>query len=112
MRALPILAVVLAALMPCAAMAISPPPAETEDTATPMPAWEQLTQEQRDAVLAPLRARWNDNPETRGRMYGHAQRCQAIPSDPRATAHRRKQRWRHMRAAEHNGKHFARESYS
>src|SRR3546814_17761305 len=35
MRALPILAVVLAALMPCAAMAISPPPAQPAATATP-----------------------------------------------------------------------------
>src|SRR3546814_14540784 len=94
MRALPILAVVLAALMPCAAMAISPPPAEPEDTATPMPAWEQLTQAPRDAVLAPLRARWTDNPEKRGRMHRHAPRwpdltpAQPAPANPRSKPRR------------------------
>src|SRR3546814_1424031 len=96
MRALPILAVVLAALMPCAAMAVSPPPAEAEDTATPMPASEQLTQAQRDAVIAPLRARWNDNPEKRGRMYRHAQRWQDMTPEQRERAHRGLKRWRHM----------------
>src|SRR3546814_5517741 len=96
MRALPILAVVLAALMPCAAMAVSPPPAEAEDTATPMPAWEQLTQAQRDAVIAPLRARWNDNPEKRGRMYRHAQRWQDMTPEQRERAPRGLKRWRHM----------------
>src|SRR3546814_10408043 len=96
MRALPILAVVLAALMPCAAMAVSPPPAEPEDAATPMPAWEQLTQAQRDAVIAPLRARWNDNPEKRGRMYRTAQRWQGMTPEQRERAHRGMKRRRNM----------------
>lgn len=96
MRALSILAVVLAALLPCAAMAASPPPAEAEDTATPMPAWEQLTQAQRDALIAPLRARWNDNPERRSRMYEHAQRWQGMTPEQRKRAHRGMKRWKHM----------------
>src|SRR3546814_10685904 len=96
MRAPPILAVGLAAPLPCAAMASSPPPAEPEDTATPMPAGEQRTQAQRDAVIAPLRARWNDNPEKRGRMYRHAQRWQDMTPEQRERAHRGMKRWRHM----------------
>jgi len=96
MRPLPILALVLAALMPCAAMATSPPPAETEETDAAMPAWEQLTQAQRDAIIAPLRARWNDNPEKRGRMYKHAQRWQDMTPEQRERAHRGMKRWKHM----------------
>src|SRR3546814_7232679 len=63
---------------------------------TPMPAWEQLTQAQRDAVIAPLRARLNDNPEKRGRRYRHAQRWQDMTPEQRERAHRGMKRWRHM----------------
>ena len=42
----------------------SPPPA-----AEPvLPAWDQLSPEQRDALVAPLRERWNDSPQERARM--------------------------------------------
>ena len=41
----------------------SPPPA-----AEPvLPAWDQLSPEQRDALVAPLRERWNDSPQERAR---------------------------------------------
>ena len=96
MRALPILAVVLAALLPCAAMAASPPTAGQEAASTSMPAWDQLTQAQRDALIAPLRARWNDNPDRRGRMYEHARRWQDMTPEQRERAHRGMKRWRHM----------------
>jgi len=97
MRAPPILlALAVATLMPCAAMAVSPPPAGTDAASTPMPAWEQLTQAQRDALIAPLRARWNDNPERRARMYEHAQRWQDMTPEQRKRAHRGMKRWKHM----------------
>ncbi|MFC3715031.1 DUF3106 domain-containing protein [Luteimonas soli] len=96
MRAFPILALALAALMSCPVMAASPPPAETEDAAAPLPAWEQLTQAQRDALIAPLRTRWNDNPDQRARMYEHAQRWQDMTPEQRKRAHRGMKRWKHM----------------
>ena len=96
MRAFPTLALVLAAMVSCAAMAAPPPAAGTQDAASPMPAWEQLTQAQRDSLIAPMRARWNDNPEKRGRMYRHAQRWQDMTPEQRERAHRGMKRWKHM----------------
>src|SRR5690606_13492432 len=37
-------------------------PAGQNGKDTPMPAWEQLSAEQRDLLVAPLRERWNANP--------------------------------------------------
>jgi hypothetical protein len=86
--------VLLALLLPCSALAS--PPQVAADQATPMPAWEQLTQAQRDALIAPMRARWNDNPEKRTRMYEHARRWQDMTPEQRERAHRGMKRWRHM----------------
>jgi Protein of unknown function (DUF3106) len=96
MRALPILVLAMAVLMSCAAQGASPPPADAEGTATPMPAWEQLTQAQRDVLIAPLRARWNDSPGRRARMYEHARRWQNMTPEQRERAHRGMKRWKHM----------------
>lgn len=53
----------------------SPPPA-----AEPvLPAWDQLSPEQRDALVAPLRERWNDSPQERARMLEHARRWKSLP---------------------------------
>ena len=41
----------------------SPPPAAEPA----LPAWDQLSPEQRDALVAPLRERWNDSPQERPR---------------------------------------------
>ncbi|WP_027080684.1 DUF3106 domain-containing protein [Luteimonas mephitis] len=84
----------LALLLPCSALAS--PPQAGEDDARPMPAWEQLTQSQRDTLIAPMRARWNDNPEKRARMYEHARRWQDMTPEQRERAHRGMKRWRHM----------------
>ena len=48
------------------AFAQSPPPA-------PLPAWEQLTPQQREALIAPLRDRWHRKPEDRPHMMERAQ---------------------------------------
>ncbi|QLQ26936.1 MAG: DUF3106 domain-containing protein [Pseudoxanthomonas sp.] len=57
----------------------SPPPA-------PLPAWEKLTPQQREALIAPLRDRWNREPEDRPRMMERAQRWQALSPEQRAQA--------------------------
>lgn len=95
MRVLPILALALSALIPCATMA-SPPSAGAQDDATPMPAWDELTEAQRDALIAPLRARWDDNPDRRARMYEYAQRWHDMTPEQRKRARRGMKRWKHM----------------
>ena len=92
MRIFPLLA--LSLLLPCCALAAPPRPAAAD--ATPMPAWEQLTQAQRDALIAPVRTRWNDNPGQRARMYEHAQRWQRMTPEQRERAHSGMRRWSHM----------------
>lgn len=94
MRASPLLALALAALLPCAALASPPRPAG--DAPADLPAWEQLTPEQRETLIAPLRARWNDNPGHRARMYEHATRWQHMTPEQRERAHRGMKRWKRM----------------
>jgi len=56
------------------------PPAE-------LPAWDHLTPEQRDALSAPLRERWNQGAyEQRLRWLQHAKRWQQLTPQERATA--------------------------
>jgi len=96
MRTFPILALALAALLPCATMASPPPQRPAPDTATPLPVWDQLTPEQRETLIAPLRTRWDDDPGRRARMYEHAQRWQHMTPEQRERAHRGMKRWKHM----------------
>lgn len=83
-----LLAVALA--LPAAAA----PPATAGDA--PLPAWEQLSDAQREALVAPLRQRWNDHPEKRARMLSHAERWQQMGPEQRERARRGADRWRQM----------------
>ena len=67
-----------------------------QDAALPMPAWEQLSAEQRELLVAPLRERWNANPTERSRIYRHAERWQAMTPDERKHARRGLSHWEHM----------------
>ncbi len=84
----------LALLLPCCAIAASPP--ATRAPAATMPSWEQLTPAQQALLLAPVRERWDESPDERTRMYEHAQRWQSMTPDQRASAHRGMRRWHHM----------------
>jgi len=53
---------------------------------TPLPAWDKLTPQQREALIAPVRDRWNREPEDRGRMLERAERWQAMTPEQRAQA--------------------------
>lgn len=78
------------ALWPALAFAQAPPvPAQP-------PEWDQLTPAQRDALVAPLRERWNANPGERTRMLERAQRWKAMPAEKRDRARHGMQRWEHM----------------
>lgn len=99
MRVLPTLAlataIALVALQPRSAPA-SPPTPAPEAPATPLPAWDQLSPAQRELLVAPVRERWNDNPDARARMYEHARRWQSMTPEQRQRARHGMQRWRHM----------------
>ena len=83
------LAIVLA-LSPFAAIAQSSAPAA-------LPAWEQLSAEQRELLLAPVRERWNRSPpEDRREMLDHARRWQSMTPEQREHARHGMKRWRGM----------------
>ncbi|HSD16921.1 MAG TPA: DUF3106 domain-containing protein [Thermomonas sp.] len=84
--------VVLAlSLLPALAFAQASPAAATQ-----YPEWDQLTLAQRDALVAPLRERWNSNPDERARMLERAQRWKEMPREQRAHARDGMQRWEDM----------------
>lgn len=82
----------LAALLPAAAHAQAANGAAPQ----PLPPWEQLTPAQREELTAPLRERWNANPDERARMLERARRWRAMPPEQRKRAHRGMHRWEHM----------------
>jgi hypothetical protein len=89
-RQLPVLfllAVALSAANPAGAATTTP---------AAMPAWEQLTPAQRELLVAPIRERWNGNPDERARMYEHAQRWQQMTPEQRGRARHGMRRWEHM----------------
>lgn len=78
------------ALAPFAAAAQQAAPA-------PLPAWEQLTPQQRELLLAPVRDRWNrSEPDERVRMLDHANRWQSMTPEQRDRARHGMKRWRGM----------------
>ena len=61
-----------------------------------LPAWDKLTPEQREQLIAPVRDRWNADADQRARLLEHARRWQAMPPEQRARAHKGVRRWKHM----------------
>lgn len=60
------------------------------------PAWEQLDTAERELLTAPIRERWNSNPEHRAHMLEHARRWQTMTPEQRQGAHRGMKRWARM----------------
>jgi hypothetical protein len=81
------LVVLLALLAPAWTAAASDPP---------LPEWERLSEAQRALLVAPVRERWNAEPEARARMLHHAQRWQQLTPEQRRHAHRGMKRWSHL----------------
>ena len=81
----------LATLAPVLAMAQATTPA-----AAALPEWDRLSQSQRDALVAPLRERWNREPGERPRMLARAERWHAMPAGQREHAHHGMHRWEGM----------------
>lgn len=80
-----------AMLAPLLAMAQGASP-----TTATLPEWDQLSPAQREALVAPLRERWNREPDERARMLKRAERWQAMPASQRERARHGMQRWEGM----------------
>jgi hypothetical protein len=116
MKALRIVACLLALAVPATTLAATPAPAKpvpaTATTpgpakagpaasrpappSTPLPAWDQLSAEQRELLVAPLRERWNAAPDERPRMLERAQRWKSMPTGERERARRGMRRFEDM----------------
>lgn len=88
-----VLLVGMLAPMLAMAQAATPSPAS-------LPEWDQLDPVQRDALIAPLRERWNREPGERARMLTRAERWQAMPAGQRERARHGMHRWEGMPAAQ------------
>lgn len=96
-----LLAPVLALSMLCSAPAFAQTApagkaAPAAEAARSFPAWEQLSAAEREMLIAPMRERWNGNPQGRARMMDHAQRWQTMTPEQRQRMHHGMKRWRHM----------------
>lgn len=98
MRSLTISSLLGAALLAVAGIAAATPPAPD----APLPAWDRLTPAQREQLIAPIRDRWNAEPEQRPRMLLHAQRWQTLTPEQRKRARHGIVRWQQM-DPEHRG---------
>src|SRR5688572_26765306 len=94
----------LAFLLLCAAAPVvagraasAPAPSPAAANAQQYPAWEQLSQAERDLLIAPLRERWNAQPASRARMMNHARDWKTMTPEQRRRAHHGHERWRHMK---------------
>lgn len=66
----------------------------------PLPAWDKLTPAQRETLIAPIRERWNAEPENRPRMLHHAERWKAMTPEQRKRARHGMHRWQEMPPAQ------------
>lgn len=84
------------ALMLASAPLFAADPPAAPANAKPLPAWEQLTAAQRETLIAPMRERWNSQPDDRQRMLDRAQRWQQLTPEQRQRARHGMQRWERM----------------
>ncbi len=71
-----------------AAPALAAPP--------PLPAWDQLSDDQRETLIAPTRERWNTDPARRQQLLERARHWQQLGPQQRKHAHHGMKRWEHM----------------
>lgn len=61
-----------------------------------LPEWDRLTPQQREALIAPVRERWNNDPGDRPRMLEHAQRWRSMTPEQRKQARKGMRRFEGM----------------
>src|SRR5690625_4406944 len=69
------------------ALAILAGPALAQSGPAQLPEWDQLSSDQREALIATVRDRWNEAPDRRARMLRHAERWQQMSPEERERAH-------------------------
>ena len=86
------------AILLLAASALTAPTLALAQDAKPdtLPAWDQLTPAQRELLIAPVRDRWNREPERRPQLLEFAKRWQSMPPPQRDRARHGMQRWEAM----------------
>lgn len=62
----------------------------------PLPEWNKLTPAQRELLIAPIRERWNNEPERRDQFMDYAKRWKSMPEPRREHARRGMERWEEM----------------
>lgn len=90
----------LALTPPCLAQQVHPSPHREQTAEETLPQWEALSNEQRALLIAPLRERWNANPQARQRMWRHAQRWHELAPHERRRAQRGAHRLEHLNPRE------------
>lgn len=83
-------------LLMSAAFAFAAPQALAQSGDATLPDWDRLSVEQRAALVAPVRERWNGKPQERAKMLERARRWGQMTPDERMRADRGKKRWRNM----------------
>lgn len=83
-------------LLPLALGLALPAAAQAPPTGEPLPTWDQLDSAQREALVAPLKQRWDDRPEGRAKMLAHARRWQQMTPEQRERARHGADRWHGM----------------
>lgn len=63
----------------------------------PLPEWDKLTPQQREALIAPMREHWNSDPGERPRMLEHAQRWKTMTPEQRKQARKGMRRFEGMK---------------
>lgn len=61
-----------------------------------LPEWDKLTPQQREALIAPVRERWNSDPDDRPRLLEHAQRWKSMTPEQRQQARKGMRRFEGM----------------
>lgn len=61
-----------------------------------LPAWDQLSDDQRELLIAPTRERWDANPARRQQLLERARHWQRLGPEQRKHAHHGVERWEHM----------------
>lgn len=88
-----------------ALLMLSMPLAAQDETREPqaaaaLPAWDQLTEAQRQSLIRGVREHWNSEPEKRGRMLERAQRWERMTPQQREQARKGMERYEKMTPAE------------
>ncbi|MCR6663038.1 MAG: DUF3106 domain-containing protein [Luteimonas sp.] len=80
-----------------AVLLLAPVTGFAQQSAQALPEWEQLTQQQREQLIAPVRERWNSSTQDkRHHMLDHAARWQSMTPAERERARHGERRWRDM----------------